>query len=118
MLEVAELETTTAMPFKMAATAETTPAKTLAEFIGEALASVPQVEAVYGARRANVLHIYTVVDAFDSEVRKAIYKKEGLLIERLSGDLSVEFDFNILSRRGRKLSELIPESELVLCYRR
>ena len=118
MLQIEEVveATTAALTFRMVQSAQTNPTKTLAEFIGEELGAVPEVEAVYGVRDRNVLHIYTVVDAFDGEVRRKIYDKEQSLIEHLLID--VVFDFNIISRRGRKLSEVIPESEVALYYRR
>jgi hypothetical protein len=116
MLEVEEVVGTTTSAFNIVRSTQAAPTTTLAEYIGEKLADVSEVEAVYGARDGNVLHIYTVVDAFDGAVRRKIYEKEAALIEHLLSDLA--FDFNIISRRGRDLSEVIHESELVVCYRR
>lgn len=48
--------------------------------------------------------MWIVVDQFDRAVREKIYEREMSLIDELD---SFEFDFNILSRRGRNLTDVI-----------
>lgn len=89
--------------------------KSLKEFLGMELSQIKEVERVYASRDGDVMHVYTVVDEFNAEVRKNIYDREAAIIDQFE---YLEFDFNIISRRGRDLAEVIAGSEFEFSYER
>lgn len=74
------------------------------QFLEQEFARVPEAEAVFASTQGRTLHVWIVVDQFDRAVREKIYEREMSLIDELD---SFEFDFNILSRRGRNLTDVI-----------
>ena len=87
----------------------------LKEFVCMELSIVAAVEKVYASKIGNVMHVYTVVDAFDNEVRKNIYAREAEIIDEFD---YLEFDFDIVSRRGRELSAVLHHKAFDFCYDR
>lgn len=87
----------------------------LKEFLCMELSIVPEVEKVYATRQGDVMHIYTVVDKFDASVREKIYDREVEIIDEFS---YLDFDFNVISRRGRKLSDVLPTDGFDFGYER
>jgi hypothetical protein len=84
-------------------------------FIAFLIACLPEVESVYTMAQDDFLHVYTVVNAFDATVRKKIYEKELQIIDNFD---KFDFDFNIISRGGRPLSEVINDPGLELSFQR
>lgn len=85
------------------------------KFLGQEFARIPEVDAVFVSVQGRTLHVWIVVDQFDGAVREKIYEKEMGLIDELD---SFEFDFNILSRRGRNLTDVVPDASLDLTFLR
>jgi len=87
------------------------------DFIAGELSLVPEVELVFVSRKDRQFHVWTVVDAFERSVREKIYAHEREIIDEFD---SIDFDFNIISRRGRPLDEATVKlnSETDLAFRR
>ena len=87
----------------------------LTRFVSFEFSLVKEVETVLAARYNNLLYLWVVVDKFDKAAREKIYAREREIINEFK---ELEFDFNIISRRGRDLRELISDPTLVLTYQR
>ena len=74
--------------------------------IGESFADIREVESVYVVRSGDVLRVYTVVDDTDEDGYDRIYAREQSIIRDFKST-SLSFDFNVISRRGRDVSELV-----------
>ena len=94
---------------------ESLKAMSLNEFIGTELSTVSAVECVFASRKGNVMQVCTVVNDFDPEVRAKIYDRETAIIDEFD---SLEFDFDIVSRRGRDLAEVMDDRCFDFTYRR
>ena len=77
------------------------------------------IEAVYFSYQAIpggkcIVHFYTIIDADDKELRKRVYAVEMELMRSFSKDIYC-FDFHLVARRGRELSQLLksPGCELL-----
>jgi hypothetical protein len=76
--------------------------------------SVPEVQAVFAVLEKNrVLHVWAVVPEHDRTVYRKIYAKEKEIIRQFA---SLDFDFNILSSRGRDPKTLISDPEAQLAF--
>jgi hypothetical protein len=84
-------------------------------FIAFLIATVPEVESVFTQAQDDFLHVYTVVDAFDASVRKKIYEMELQIIDNFE---MCDFDFQIVSRVGKPLSDLFNDPDLELSFQR
>lgn len=87
----------------------------LTKFVSFEFSLVKEVETVLAAQYNNLLYLWVVVDKFDKAAREKIYAREREIIDEFR---EFEFDFNIISRRGRDLRELISDPTLVLTYQR
>ena len=87
----------------------------LTDFVALELSQVPEVENVFTAKLKNLVYAWIVVDPFDEAVREEIYVHEKSIIDEF---WDFEFDFNIISRRGRKLQELLSDPNTDLTYHR
>ena len=87
----------------------------LTDFVSFDLSLVDEVETVFTGRHDNIFYLWIVVDTFDRTVREKIYEHERAIVDEFS---SCEFEFNIISRRGRPLDELICDASLELTYAR
>lgn len=83
------------------------------EFLGFEMSMIKEVEAVYVSRQDRMLYVSVIVNDFDREVRQKIYEREMAMIDEFE---SYDFDFNILSRRGRKLEEVIHDPALDVAF--
>jgi hypothetical protein len=81
----------------------------LKELLGREMSLIPEVDAVYVSREERTYHVWVVIDQCDRSIREKIYQREMSIITEFG---SYEFDFNILSRRGRDLSSVIQDSIL------
>jgi hypothetical protein len=88
---------------------------TLNQFVALSISAVPEVEQVSTLLQGNALQVEIVVDAFDAEVRNRIYERQEAIIHEFE---MFEFDFYIVSRRGRDLSECPVDSSFNLAFRR
>jgi hypothetical protein len=86
-------------------------------FIGMELSLVPEVECVIVERAESDRDfcVYTVMDVRDAEVRMKIYDREQAIMEFYP---SLGFDFNIISRQKRDLSEIISHHGKLVFKRR
>ena len=80
------------------------PERHIEKALAEALSAIERVESVYLAARGETLSVFTVIDDDDEETCDRIYNQERHLLRRF-GD--VRFDFNVIARRGRLLSEIM-----------
>lgn len=87
----------------------------LTKFVSFEFSLVKEVETVLATRHNNLLYLWVVVDKFDKAAREKIYARERKIINEFE---ELEFDFNIISRRGRDLRELISDPILILTYQR
>ena len=87
----------------------------LTKFLSFEFSLVKEVETVLAARYNNLLYLWVVTDKFDRAIREKIYAREREIIDEFK---ELEFDFNIVSRRGRSLRELISDPMLTLAYQR
>jgi hypothetical protein len=85
------------------------------EFISRELALEKEVEAVLTSRHGNVFYLWTVVDNPTGEVRERIFEREKAIID---GFPEYDFDFNIISRRGRSMDMLISDPAIAVSFRR
>lgn len=86
------------------------PTSRVNEFIGFELGLVPEVEYVFAALRGDVFYVWVVVNEFTPEVRQRIYERERAVIDEFS---DFEFDFYIIARMNREITELISDAEPV-----
>jgi hypothetical protein len=68
------------------------------------LLSTPEVESVYIKKIDNAFHVWTIVDTADDAVLEVIFEGEKSLMERFP---SMDFDFNVVERRGQNLRSVI-----------
>ncbi len=87
----------------------------LSDFISLELSQVKEVEAVLTARQENLFYLWIIVDPFHRAIREKIYARERGIINEF---MRFDFDFNIVSRRGRNLNELISDPMMKLTFRR
>jgi len=73
----------------------------------EALKVINRVEGIYLIPHGETLTVFTIIDNDDEETYDLIYDQERLLIRRFAG---VHFDFNVIARRGRPISEIVGAS--------
>jgi hypothetical protein len=88
---------------------------TLKQFVAFEMASIAEVESVFALREGNLWYINTIVPDFDPLVDKKIFQKEGEVIDEFE---MFNFDFNIISREGHEISELISEPPFERIYER
>lgn len=88
---------------------------TLKQFVVFSISKVPEVERILAMLQERLLRVQIVVDAFDAQVRDKVYAKEESIIDEFG---MFEFDFHIVSRRGRDISECPVDSSLELVFRR
>ena len=74
------------------------------DFIWLELSMVPEVERVFVERRVEAFQVMTVVNERSPELRRRIFAREKAIIDALS---QYEFDFDILTRMGYNLGDLI-----------
>ena len=77
--------------------------------------SIPEVQAVFVLSQDKTLYVWSVVPERDHSVYRKIYAKEKDIIEQFDG---VDFEFNIVSSRGRDPRTLISASEAQLAFTR
>ena len=67
---------------------------------------VPEVESVFveAAPRRGGFHVFTIVNERDPSVRAAIYRREQAIMDEYK---NLEFDFRIIARRNRDLTDII-----------
>ncbi len=76
--------------------------------------AVPQVQAVYTHfENDRTLHVWSVVPEHDSAIFRSIYAKEKQIISQFEG---VDFDFNVVTSRGRDPKTLISHSGTHLVF--
>src|SRR5260370_35254063 len=80
------------------------PERRIETALTEALSVINRVESVYLIPRGETLNVFTVIDNDDEETYDLIYNQERSLIQRFG---EVCFDFNVIARRGRPLSEIM-----------
>jgi hypothetical protein len=92
-------------------------APTLRQFAAYMISAVPEVEYVLTMcdDENRLLRVFSVIDAFDSRTRENIYAKEGQVIDEFE---DFNFEFNIVSRRGKPLSECITDPGLEVTFQR
>lgn len=92
-------------------------APTLRQFAAYMISSVPEVEYVLTTcdEKNRMLRVFSVIDAFDATIREKIYAKEGQVIDEFE---TFNFEFNIISRRGRSLSECITDPGVEVTFKR
>ena len=74
------------------------------EELAEAFKLIERVEAIYLVPHGETLTVFTIIDNDDEETYDLIYDRERSLIHNFCG---VHFDFNVIARRGRPLSEIV-----------
>ena len=76
------------------------------DFIRLELSFVNEVESVFvePAPRRTGFHVFTIVNERDPEVRAKIYGHEQAIMDEFK---NVEFDFRIIARRNRPLTDII-----------
>jgi len=70
----------------------------------EAFKAISRVEGIYLIPRGETLAVFTIIDNDDEETYDLIYDQERSLIRSFAG---VHFDFNVIARRGRSISEIV-----------
>ena len=70
------------------------------------MSSIKEVEAVYvePAPRRTGFHVFTIVNERNAEVRAKIYEREQAIMDEYK---YLEFDFRIIARRNRDLTDLV-----------
>jgi len=79
-------------------------------FIGMEMSLVPEVEDVFIYREDNtgkLLRVLVVIDKSDEAVRSNIYERERAIMDELG---TTDFNFHVLSREGRNLSEVVTDA--------
>ena len=82
----------------------------LADFIGFEMSLVPQVENVFIHRiedSARDIRVLVIVNDRDPKVRTDIYKREQAIMDELPFS---EFDFHIIARENRPLSDIVTDA--------
>jgi hypothetical protein len=79
----------------------------IAHGIAETLRDIERVEGIYLVAQGDVLGVFTIIDDDDEDTYDLIYSRERRLIRRFGG---VQFDFNVIARRGRSISEIVGRS--------
>lgn len=85
------------------------------DFIWLELSMVPELERVFVGRRGGSFDVMSVVNDRDIELRKRIFARERAIIEALP---EYDFDFEILTRMGHDLGDLLTDSEKPAYVRR
>ena len=70
------------------------------------MSSVQEIEAVFvePAPRRTGFHVFTIVNERNPEVRAKIYEREQAIMDQYK---TLEFDFRIIARRNRDMTDLI-----------
>jgi hypothetical protein len=71
--------------------------------LAEAFKATDRVEAIYLVPHGETFSVFFIIDNDDEETYDLIYDRERSLIRNFGG---VHFDFNVIARRGRPLSEI------------
>ena len=88
---------------------------TLKDSISHRFGSVPDVESVFTSTQGRVFYVWVVVNDPDRHVRRKLYEIE----REIHSDFDMlEFDFGIISRRGRPLADVISDPSLDLAFSR
>lgn len=87
----------------------------LTDFVAYEFSQIREVDAVLTARHNNLFYVWIIVDQFDKGVREKVYSREK---EIINGFKQFDFDFNIISRRGRDMNELISDPMMTLTFKR
>lgn len=86
----------------------------LANFIANRIFKVPDVEYVFFSREENSIEIWTVINTLNRNSRKRIYDVEYDILE-LFKDLY--FDFHVICRNDRDITELYPSKDKIILKR-
>jgi hypothetical protein len=97
------------------ATTMLTPAPSLKDSIALGLGSVPDVQAVFTMHQDNIFYVWAVVSRSEPDVRRSLYIKEKELIDSF---VAFDFDFSIVSSRGRDPLSVLSDPSLELAYLR
>lgn len=78
------------------------------QLIGLEMSFVAEVESIFvePAPRRTGFHVFTIVNEKDPSVRAQIYKREQAIMDEYK---NLEFDFRIIARRNRELSDIISD---------
>lgn len=74
------------------------------EELAEAFKAIDYVEAIYLVPHGETLTVFTIIDNDNEETYDLIYDQERSLIRNFGG---VHFDFNVIARRGRPVSDIV-----------
>jgi hypothetical protein len=72
--------------------------------VGRSFSGIPEVESVYIVRGGDTLRVFTIVGEINEDVYDRIYEHERSIIRDFRG---AHFDFNVISLRGRAVSEIV-----------
>jgi hypothetical protein len=72
--------------------------------ITAALTNISDVEELYIQRSGETVQVFTIIDSDKEETYDLIYDAERSLIREFHSN---RFDFNVIARRGRDVSEII-----------
>ena len=72
--------------------------------LAKAFKAIRRVEGIYLIPHGETSTVFTIIDNDDEETYDLIYEQERSLIHSLGG---VHFDFNVVARRGRPVSEIV-----------
>ena len=86
----------------------------LANFIANRIFKVPDVEYVFFSREENSIEIWTVINMLNRDSRKRIYDVEYDILEIFK---DLYFDFHVICRNDRDITELYPSKDKIILER-
>lgn len=87
----------------------------LRDSIGFEIGSISNVLAVFASIHENACYVWTVVDKSETEIRRQVYQKEKILINRFG---RVDFEFNVVAAGGYDPKQLAKDSATTAAFLR
>jgi hypothetical protein len=91
-----------------------TEAEALIAALVEHLSRIPEVEGIYLLREDAAFGVWTIIKAFDRQVRRRIYEREAVLIDSFP---RTPFDFHVVARENMRLETIAPSGGTIIFSR-